>query len=49
MVDHMLALPKDTKLMILAPVVADRRGEQLGLFAELRAQGSFAYGVWQGA
>lgn len=39
MVDHILALPEDTKLMILAPVVANRKGEQLDLFAELRAQG----------
>jgi len=39
MVDHVLALPEDTKLMILAPVVANRKGEQLELFDELRAQG----------
>jgi len=39
MVDHVLALPEDTRLMILAPVVAERKGEQLDLFAELRAQG----------
>ncbi len=39
MVDHVLALPDDTKLMILAPVVSNRKGEQLDLFAELRAQG----------
>ncbi len=39
MVDHVLALPEDTKLMILAPVVANRKGEQLELFAELKAQG----------
>ena len=39
MVDHVLALPEDTRLMILAPVVAHRRGEQQELFAELRAQG----------
>ena len=39
MVDHVLALPIDTKLMILAPVVANRKGEQQELFAELRAQG----------
>jgi len=39
MVDHVLALPVDTRLMILAPVVAGRKGEQLELFAELRAQG----------
>ena len=39
MVDHVLALSEDSRLMILAPVVADRKGEQLELFAELRAQG----------
>ena len=39
MVDHVLALPVDTKLIILAPVVANRKGEQLELFAELRALG----------
>ncbi len=39
MVDHVLALPDETKLMIAAPVVADRKGEQHDLFAELRAQG----------
>ena len=39
MVDHVLALPEETALMILAPVVANRKGEQHDLFAELRAQG----------
>ncbi|MBN8441248.1 excinuclease ABC subunit UvrA [Thauera sp. UPWRP] len=39
MVDHVLALPDDTRLMILAPVVAGRKGEQHDLFADLRAQG----------
>ena len=39
MVDHVLALPAETKLMILAPVVSGRKGEQSDLFAELRAQG----------
>ena len=39
MVDHVLSLPEETKLMILAPVVANRKGEQQDLFAELRAQG----------
>jgi len=39
MVDQVLALPEDTKLMILAPVVANRKGEQEDLFDELRAQG----------
>jgi len=39
MVDHVLALPADTRLMILAPVVAGRKGEQGELLDELRAQG----------
>ena len=39
MVDHVLALPEETRLMILAPVVAGRKGEQAELFDELRAQG----------
>ncbi|HQN64801.1 MAG TPA: excinuclease ABC subunit UvrA [Methylophilus sp.] len=39
MVDSVLRLPEDTKLMILAPVVANRKGEQLDLFDELKAQG----------
>jgi excinuclease ABC subunit A len=39
MVDAVLALPEDTKLMILAPLVANRKGEQVELFDEMRAQG----------
>ncbi|GGP26774.1 excinuclease ABC subunit UvrA [Silvimonas amylolytica] len=39
MVDHVLALPEDTRLMILAPLVIGRKGENLELFDELRAQG----------
>ncbi len=39
MVDQVLSLPEDTKLMILAPLVVGRKGEQLALFDELRAQG----------
>ncbi len=39
MVDAVLKLPEDTKLMILAPVVRERKGEQLDLFDELKAQG----------
>jgi len=39
MVDSVMQLPEDTKLMILAPVVANRKGEQLDLFEELKAQG----------
>jgi excinuclease ABC subunit A len=39
MVDTTLAMPEDTKLMILAPVVVNRKGEQQELFVELRAKG----------
>ena len=39
MVDHVLQLPEDTRLMILAPLVVDRKGENLDLFDDLRAQG----------
>ncbi len=39
MVDHVLALPEDTRLMILSPLVVGRKGEQQDLFEELRAQG----------
>ncbi|MBP7628085.1 MAG: excinuclease ABC subunit UvrA [Zoogloea sp.] len=39
MVDAVLALPEDTRLMIVAPVVTGRKGEQADLLAELRAQG----------
>jgi len=39
MVDHVLQLPADTKLMIVAPLIVGRKGEQADLFDELRAQG----------
>jgi excinuclease ABC subunit A len=39
MVDQVLALPEDTRLMVLAPVIAGRKGEQAELLEELRAQG----------
>ncbi|MPZ44431.1 MAG: excinuclease ABC subunit UvrA [Betaproteobacteria bacterium] len=39
MVDHVLAAPEDTRLMILAPLIVGRKGEQADLFEELRAQG----------
>src|SRR3954449_923809 len=37
MVDHVLALPEDTRLMILAPLIVGRRGEQHELVEDLRA------------
>ena len=39
MVDAVLALPEDTRVMILAPVIVERKGEQLDVFDDLRAQG----------
>lgn len=39
MVDTVLALPEDTKIMVLAPVIRDRKGEHIELLQELRAQG----------
>ena len=39
MVDHVLELSEDTRLMILAPLIVGRKGEQTDLFEELRAQG----------
>ena len=39
MVDQVLALPEESKLLLLAPVVQERKGEHLELIAELRAQG----------
>ena len=39
MVDAALALPEETRVMILAPVVVSRKGEQVELFEELRARG----------
>ena len=39
MVDTVLALPENTRLMVLAPVVSGRKGEHLDLFESLQAQG----------
>ncbi len=39
MVDHVLTLPADTRVMVVAPLIAGRKGEQADLFDELRAQG----------
>src|SRR5574343_251562 len=39
MVDHVLALPEDSKLMILAPIARHRKGEFADQLAELQAQG----------
>ena len=39
MVDQVLELEEGTKLLLLAPVVQNRKGEHLQLLADLRAQG----------
>ena len=39
MVDHVLGLPEDTRVMILAPAVRERKGEFADLFADLQVQG----------
>ena len=39
MVDTVLALPPDTRLMLLAPVIRERKGEYNNLFTDLRQQG----------
>ncbi|MED5620760.1 excinuclease ABC subunit UvrA [Ideonella sp. BN130291] len=45
MVDAVLALPEDTRLMVLAPVVRDRKGEFVELFQEMQAQGYVRFRV----
>jgi len=39
MIDQLAQLAEDTRIMVLAPVVAGRKGEQANLLEELRAQG----------
>jgi excinuclease ABC subunit A len=39
MVDQVLALPQGARLMLLAPVVQDRKGEHVQLMQDLQAQG----------
>ncbi len=39
MVDDIMALPEGTKLMILAPIVQDRKGEHIALLEQLPSQG----------
>ncbi len=39
MVDQVLGLPEGTRVMLLAPVIQQRKGEHLNVLDELRAQG----------
>ncbi len=48
MVDAVLAMPEDSKLMIMAPVVANRKGEHLDLFEMMQAQGYVRFRIQSG-
>src|SRR5690606_27898587 len=39
MVAHVLSRPEDSKLLLLAPIIRERKGERLHVFDQLRAQG----------
>jgi excinuclease ABC subunit A len=45
MVDTVLALPPETRLMVLAPVARDRKGEFVDVFAEMQARGYVRFRV----
>jgi excinuclease ABC subunit A len=45
MVDAVLALPEDTRLMILAPLAREKKGEFLEVFADMQAQGYVRFRV----
>ena len=45
MVDAVLALPPDTRLLVLAPVVRERKGEFAEVFQQLQAQGYVRFRV----
>jgi len=48
MVDTVLAMTEDTKLMIMAPVVANRKGEHSDLFEAMQAQGFVRFRIQSG-
>ncbi|BEI43462.1 MULTISPECIES: excinuclease ABC subunit UvrA [unclassified Polynucleobacter] len=48
MVDTVMAMPADAKLMILAPVVSERKGEFVDLFENLQAQGFVRFRIRSG-
>ena len=48
MVDAVMAKPEDTKLMILAPIVSERKGEHIDLFEDLQAQGFVRFRIKSG-
>ncbi|MFM2344998.1 MAG: hypothetical protein RLZZ210_1610 [Pseudomonadota bacterium] len=48
MVDSILNMPEDSKLMLLAPVISNRKGEYADLFDELIAQGFIRFRIKSG-
>ncbi len=48
MVDAVLALPEGTRLMVLAPVARDRKGEFAELFQDMQAQGYVRFRIGSG-
>jgi len=39
MVDQVMALPENSRIMVLAPIVRDRKGEHIHVFSELKTSG----------
>ena len=48
MVDAVMSMAEDTKLMILAPVISERKGEHIDLFEDLQAQGFVRFRIRSG-
>ena len=48
MVDTVLAMPEESKLMIMAPVVANRKGEHSDLFEQMQAHGFVRFRIQSG-
>ena len=49
MVDAVLALPEDTKLMILAPIAREKKGEFVEVFEDMQSQGYVRFRIGRGA
>src|ERR1035437_2590353 len=45
MVEAVLALPQDTRIMILAPIARERKGEYADIFGQMQAQGYVRFRV----
>ena len=49
MVDAVMALPEDTKLMILAPIAREKKGEFVEVFEDMQARGYVRFRIGRGA